>query len=194
MKTSMKRTAQEEYVYSRLMEEATGEIKKVSFFDFDGTLFASPEKPKWWPTHGFWSKIQTLSPPYVPENPMGDWWSIGNVSAARREIGRKEVRTILMTGRLKIFEERIKDMLDSIGLKFDEYHFCPGGDSLKFKLTTIEKILGDLPGVTSVEMWEDRPEHIQPFEEKLEQLGIARRKVNLVERAAKNFDVDEYVG
>ena len=182
------------YLYERLLGEATGEVKKISIFDFDGTLFASPEKPDWWPMHGFGSKLQTLSPPYVPEHPTGDWWSIGNVSVARREIGRSDVHTVLLTGRLKTFESRIKDMLDSAGLEFDEYHFCPGGNTLKFKLSVIEDLLEKFPTVDFVEMWEDKPEHIGPFEEKLTQLGIPKFKVNLVERESREFDVNEYVG
>lgn len=189
-----KRSAQEDYTYARLLEEATGEVKKISIFDFDGTLFSSPEKPEWWPVHGFWNKIQTLSPPYVPEYPTGNWWSAANVPAARREIGRDGVYTVMMTGRLEIFETRIKGMLDSVGLNFDEYHFCPGGDTLKFKLSVLERLLEKFATVSFVEMWEDRPEHIGPFEEKLEQLGIPKFKVNLVERETREFDVNEYVG
>lgn len=185
---------QKDYTYEYLFEEAVGSTKKISIFDFDGTLFASPEKPDWWPMHGFWSEIQTLSPPYVPEYPTGNWWSAVNVPTARREIGRDDVYTVMMTGRLKIFEARIKDMLDSVGLKFDEYHFCPGGDTLKFKLSVLERLLKKFETVNFVEMWDDRPEHIVSFEEKLEHLGIPKFKVNLVERETREFDVNEYVG
>jgi len=191
----MKRNfSSEDYAYSRLLEDATGSIKKISIFDFDGTLFASPEKPEWWPMHGFGSKIQTLSPPYVPKYPTGDWWSTGNVSEARREIGRDKVYAVLLTGRLKLFENRIKEMLDSIGLDFDEYHLCPGGDVLKFKLSVIDDLLEKFPTVDFVEMWEDREDHVGPFEEHLTKLGVTKIRVNLVEKVAKNFDVDKYVG
>jgi hypothetical protein len=185
---------QKDYTYEYLFEEAVGRVKKISIFDFDGTLFASPQKPDWWPMHGFWSKIQTLSPPYVPEYPTGNWWSAVNVPAARREIGRDDVHTVMMTGRLKNFETRIKDMLDSVDLKFDEYHFCPGGDTLKFKLSVLEGLLQKYTTIDFVEMWEDRPEHVIPFEEKLERLEIPKFKVNLVERETREFDVNEYVG
>jgi len=163
---------------------------RLAVFDFDGTLFKSPERPSWWPLQGFWGRLETLSPPFVPENPGSDWWASGVVSEARQAISDAEAYTVLLTGRPGKLGPRIKDLLHGEGLRFDEYHFAGAGagNTLSSKFAVLTKLVDQTKDLTLVEMWDDRPEHAGPFESHLESLGVAF-KVHKVPRAIRDFEV-----
>jgi hypothetical protein len=146
-------------------------IKTLAVFDFDGTLFRSPEKPDWWPEKGWWSKHESLGPPCVPEKPGADWWVPGTVEAAKKCIGDSETFAVLCTGRLAgKFHTRMFELLSHAGLRFDEVHLTPGGGTLPFKLKIIESLIGKLKP-EKVEVWEDRSEHVGAFKSLCEQFG-----------------------
>lgn len=163
-------------------------VQRIAIFDFDGTLFASPEKPDWWPHQGFWGRLETLSPPFVPERPGSEWFSGPVVSEAKQAMGDSETYTCLLTGRVPKFEKRIKEILAGAGLRFDDYFFTAGSSTLPFKLATIEKLVGRFPDVKFVEMWDDRQEHIGDFEKKLEALGVEGR-VHHVKKVIRDFEI-----
>ena len=144
---------------------------RLSIFDFDGTLFASPERPPWWPFQGFWGRPESLNPPYVPERPGNDWWAPKVVAAARQAISDTETYTALLTGRQPKLGPRIKQLLHGEGLRFDEYHFSNGDNTLPFKLGVIENLVLKVQPEW-VDVWEDRGEHIGSFESTLRQLGV----------------------
>jgi len=146
-------------------------IKRIAIFDFDGTLFASPEKPDWWPYQGFWGRLETLSPPYIPENPGPEWFSSAVVGEAQQAISDPDTYTCLLTGRIPKFGTRIKAILDGAGLKFDDYFFTSGSATLDFKLSIIENLIQRFPDAR-VEMWDDRHEHAGNFETKIKELGV----------------------
>lgn len=146
-------------------------IERIAIFDFDGTLFRSPEKPDWWPFAGFWGRLETLSEPYVPENPDSSWYVGSVVSDARQCASDSKAYTCLLTGRIPKFEKRVKHLLANVGVRFDDYFFASGSSTLPFKLSVIEKLVAQFPEARMVEMWEDRMEHIGPFEAKIKELG-----------------------
>lgn len=146
-------------------------IERIAIFDFDGTLFRSPEKPDWWPLGGFWGRLETLSPPYIPENPDADWYVGHVVSAAKAACSDPKTHACLLTGRIPKFEKRVRQILTNVGIRFDDNFFASGSGTLPFKLGVIEELVGRFPEATVVEMWEDRAEHIGPFEEKIKSLG-----------------------
>jgi len=146
-------------------------IKYLHIFDFDGTLFRSPERPAWWREKGWWGKHESLSPPCVPEKPGSDWWVESTVSAAKKAISDAESYAVLITGRLAgKFHARVFELLSQVGLRFDETHLTPGGGTLPHKLRVIEDLIKRLP-IEKVEIWEDRSEHVGAFKSVIEQFG-----------------------
>jgi len=166
-------------------------MDRLAIFDFDGTLFRSPERPPWWPLQGFWGRPETLSPPFVPEKPGADWWVSGVVSEARQAIGDANTYSVMLTGRPGKLGGRVKDLLSGAGLKFDEAHFAGAGagNTLASKLGIIEKLVEKL-NVKRVEMWDDRVEHVGPFEAHLEKLGV-EFQVYRVTSTPHEFEVGE---
>lgn len=146
-------------------------IKNLHIFDFDGTLFRSPEKPDWWKDKGWWGKLESLNPPCVPKEPGADWWVGSTVEAAKKAISDPETFAVLITGRLAgKFHARMFELLSHAGLRFDEVHLTPGGGTLPFKLKIIEALIQKLP-IEKVEIWEDRSEHVGAFKSVVEQFG-----------------------
>jgi hypothetical protein len=136
-------------------------IETLHVFDFDGTLFRSPAKPEWW-TQGWWGRLESLSPPCVPEKPDAEWWVASTVAAARKSISNPSVYAIMITGRPPKLRTRVQALLAEVGLRFDETHFSNGDDTLPFKLKTIAALLSET--TKQVEMWEDRAEHVGAFD------------------------------
>lgn len=145
---------------------------KLHVYDFDGTLFKSPEKPLWW-KGGWWGNLDSLTPPCVPEHPGADWWNDSVVARAKQSLTNPEVRTIFLTGRIPKFSLRVKELLKQVGLHFDEMYFATGGATEQFKLKTIKGILDEEPGIRGVSIWEDRGPHLRMFADWVESNGRA---------------------
>jgi hypothetical protein len=158
---------------------------KLAIFDYDGTLFASPLRPSWWPFQGFWGRPESLSPPYVPERPEGDWWAPTVVAGAKRAMADSDTYTVLLTGRPPKLASRIKELLHHAGLRFDEYHFS-NDDTLSFKLRVMESLVNKLQP-EQVTLWEDRDEHIGDFKAKLSSLGV-EHKIHKMPRVTHEFE------
>lgn len=138
-------------------------ISRIAVFDFDGTLFRSPERPAWWPHQGFWGRLETLSPPLVPEAPGPEWYVRGVIAAALEAQRTPDTLVALVTGRIPKFSDRVRAILSNEGISPDEYHFATGASTLPFKVGVLNDLMDRFPQATSVDMWEDRAEHIQTF-------------------------------
>jgi len=158
---------------------------RLAIFDFDGTLFASPGRPDWWPFQGFWGRPESLSPPHVPERPGADWWSSMVVAGAKRAISDSGTFTVLLTGRPSKLSSRIKELLGHAGLRFDEYHFS-NDDTLSFKLRVMGELVNKLQP-EQVTLWEDRSEHFAPFEAHLKKLDV-EFEIHKVPRVMHEFE------
>ncbi len=156
----------------------------LAVFDFDNTLFRSPEKPGHWPEgKGWWGRLESLTAPCVPSDPSPEWWNEELVEIARAMIASSDTLAVLLTGRLRgRFDERIQDLLGQAGLEFDEVHLSRGG-TLTFKLETIRRIMAARPEIVRVSLWDDREEHLAEFAALFKDLGVAYR-IFLVERAS----------
>ena len=145
-------------------------IKKISIFDFDGTLVDSPK-----PEDGIaiWEEI------YGFEYPFKTWWDrvesldqkVFNIDTIEstiddynEEYGNEDTLVIMLTGRLSKFRDTVKKILYSKGLVFDEYHFKDIDNTLLSKVNKIEELLHRYPNVEEIEMWEDRKHHAKAFE------------------------------
>jgi hypothetical protein len=156
----------------------TGLVKnRIAIYDFDGTLFRSPDREEGsriyqqatgqpWPYQGWWGRAETLMPPIVPEVPGAAWFIDHVVKQQRADSADPKTTTILMTGRPNKIRERVKQILDSHGLRFDQYFFrgqrnSVGNDTFEIKANYIQDLI--TPDTTTIEIWEDRPEHVTEF-------------------------------
>ena len=119
---------------------ALDQIKAIHIFDFDNTLFASPQpnpnlwtpqtigqltKPDVFASGGWWHDPTVLASTgkgIDVEEKLGwqGWWNENVVGEARRSIERKDVLTVLLSGRSEIkFPDLILRIIKSKGLDFD---------------------------------------------------------------------------
>jgi len=157
---------------------------KFHVYDFDNTLFRSPEKPAWWTEKTWWTNAASLEPPCIPEHPKSSWWGAQVVSVARQSIKDKDTYTALITGRVKdTFSTRITQLLlDNDDLRFDELHFkeVPDEDTAEYKTRHILSIAEKFPSITSISIWEDRTEDLDKIAEKLKKKGSYKVEKHLV--------------
>ena len=145
----------------------------LAMFDFDGTLFKSPDKPSDWGPGSWVIESESLNPPCVPLKPGPQWWIESTVSAAKRSISDPNVWAILCTGRadgIGGFRYRIPELLKQKGLNFDEVLLNPGGDTEAFKKAVIKRITKKYPDITTVQIWEDH--NLPSFMSFVKSLGL----------------------
>jgi hypothetical protein len=170
----------------KIVREGTILCDKLSVFDFDGTLFKSPEKPKGYKGN-WWAKKESLGPPNVPQEAPDNFWFLDIVDKAREEIADPKNCVILMTGRIdQFFEDRINELINQKGLNFKHVWLNEfGGDTGQFKIKKIYETLQDNPTIKKVEMWEDEPSKVdlykqefadKEFEFKLNKVGNTPRR------------------
>lgn len=144
-------------------------ITKLAVFDFDGTLANSPEPEigkieykektgKDWPYKGWWGRAESLDTNIFDITLKPDV-----ISDYRKEKSNPNTLVIMMTGRIPKLSKQVEDILNSANLSFDYYLYNDVSSTLDFKINTMEKILAKYPSIKSVEMWDDRTEHIDPF-------------------------------
>ena len=165
-------------------------FKKLSVFDFDGTLVNSPlpEEGKKeykektgedWPHAGWWGQPMSLDSEIFDINIIPSV-----IRAYLKEINDSNTMVVMVTGRINKLSGLVKKILDDNGLKFHEYHFNNGGSTESAKKKTFDKILSENPSITEMEVWDDRLEHIPVFQawsdEKLESDRLDNFNINVV--------------
>lgn len=145
-------------------------INKICVWDFDGTLINTPlpdtgkieyqkKTGKPWPHKGWWGQPDSL------DNDIFDIPVVDSViKDYKKEISNQDTLMVLLTGRMKKLEKEVKKILSIYDLTFDEYYFNTGGSTDVFKIKTLDNLISRYPK-TSIEMWEDRLEHISLFED-----------------------------
>jgi len=138
----------------------------LQLFDFDKTLFRSPDPPK-----NVWEF--SLGPPLVPKVPGTAWWVQETLQAAREAIADPQTYTVLMTGRTAdLFTTRVHELLAQQGLQFDEIHLTtPGVATEQFKIEQLKKILGGVV-VDRVVIWDDDFDRMSQYKGLVESLGV----------------------
>lgn len=170
------------------------EFKKLAIYDFDGTLFKSPEQDegikryesltgKPWPFKGWWGKLETLLPPLVPQKPSGEWFHKNVVSSQRIDASDPSTTTIMMTGRHIGFKNRILEILENYNIKFDDTYFAGqpgsvGSSTFEIKSNNIRKLVQGQK-FNILEIYEDRIDHVHDFENFSKKLIES----NLIEKA-----------
>jgi hypothetical protein len=165
-------------------------FKKLSVFDFDGTLVNTPlpEEGKKeykektgedWPHVGWWGQPLSLDSEIFDMNIIPSV-----IRAYLKEINDSNTMVVMVTGRVNKLSGLVKKILDDNGLKFHEYHFNNGGSTESAKKKTFDKILSENPSITEMELWDDRLEHIPVFQawgdEKLESDRLDKFNINVV--------------
>ena len=154
-----------------LIMEEKQTINKISIFDFDGTLADTPNKEdgitlweaknkKDYPHRGWWGREESLD-----ENTFKVKLIPTTKDDYDRESGGNNTLMVMLTGRLPKLANQVESILSKNGVIFDEYHYKGRGDTFTSKLYTIKSLLENNPNVTEIEMWEDRLNHADGFEE-----------------------------
>ena len=173
-----------------ILLEANEDLE-IHIYDFDGTTFGSPAKPSWWTGRGWWGNPKSLEPPIVPLKPGPEWWNGSVVSSAKKSISNPNVYAMLVTGRIdKYFRWRVPELLKQKGLKFDAVHLNPADTpTWKFKVELMGKYLRKFPQVKTLNMWEDRKEHIGHFKNFLKKNNL-KGEVKLVKQFVRPPAID----
>jgi len=155
-------------------------MTNLAIFDFDGTLFRSPDRPSWWDDamnavgskRNWWANAYSLNRPCVPDEPGPEWWVQPTVRAAKKAISDPDTWAILMTGRAeKFFRYRVPELLKQAGLNFDEVHLNPGMDKGQFKRRIILERLARWPDIDQVDIWDDDLDDLKLFVKTVQDVG-----------------------
>ena len=149
-------------------------MSELHLFDFDGTLFRSPEEPDWWTGKNWWGESPSMDTPCVPTKPGADWWINSTVAAAKKSISDPNVWSVLMTGRSErsFARYRVPELLKMRGLKFDQVILAPAmGAAKAYKLAATRKLLGRHPQVDVVHVWEDNSQNLSALADFVRKTG-----------------------
>jgi len=153
--------------------------KKLVIYDFDGTLFHSPEPEEGkklykeltgndWPYKGWWGRVETLSPPLVPDVPGPEWYFTRTVDKCKEDLANPDATVVLMTGRPNHFRRRVESILNLAGLNMHGYFFSgqpgsQGSSTFEVKWNFINGLLN--VHHKSLELHDDRPDQIEKFKQ-----------------------------
>jgi len=150
----------------------------LSVFDFDGTLFASPEEERakelyfeamgrLWPHQGYWGRAESLQHPIIPD-PIPKEMFIGPVvDRYREDFKDKNKKVVLMTGRPYKNRKHVQRILASNQISFHEEYYrgqpgSKGRNTLEIKMNFIkDHLIHD--ELEIIEIWEDRVDHLSAF-------------------------------
>ncbi len=151
--------------------------KIINIFDFDGTLIdtQTPEQGKviWesktgskWPYKGWWGRKESLDN-NVFEQPVIK----STLEYYNSYLEDDNCLNIMLTGRRKKLSDEVEIILSDNNLVFDEYRYNYGGETLKNKIEQLTEILiKNVGSVETLNMFEDRYEHIVSFKDFLNNL------------------------
>jgi len=180
----MKKDMNKQKTLEKWLPKARPRRSRVVIYDFDGTIFNSPDREtgelalfeatgQTFTFPGWWGRLESLMPPVVPEKPGDEWLIPATVAAYREDAKDEHSELILMTGRPFKNRKRVLEICNHFDLLFHEHYFRGqpgqrGRDTLEIKMNFIQDDLIH-PGLKTLEIWEDRPEHVSAF------LDLAKR-------------------
>lgn len=160
-----------EIIKKMIREGLEDNITKISIFDFDGTLMATPEPEtgmkiykektgKDWPFQGWWGRNESLDMDIFDIKPISSV-----IADYNKERVKPNTRVIMMTGRTPKNADYVEKILNKYNITFDEYIYKKASDTLSFKINNLEEMLKSYPKLKEIEIWEDRVLHSKAFEE-----------------------------
>ena len=145
---------------------------ELHVYDFDATLFRSPDMSARW--KNWWMEERSLTLPCVPDKPGPEWWNGAVVSEAKKSISNPNVYAVLITGRSdRVFRWRIPEMLRDAGLKFDAVFLNKGGSVPAFKTDVVKQLLGRYRFIDQVKVWDDSAENHVALKREVEGQGLS---------------------
>lgn len=142
---------------------------------------------------GWWGKAETLEPPLVPDPAPKEWFIKDSVEALLKSKAHPDTMTLIMTGRHVGLKERVYRILHDGQLARIEKSSSPKGDfyrwadsdciikflgdrgpvhddnkpseTFPWKVWILEQYVDLYPSIKTVEIWEDRSEHVEKFRE-----------------------------
>lgn len=134
-----------------------------------GHVRGSDNVNKTFPFQGWWGRPESLNPPVVPKNPSSEQYIKYVVDNYHNDVLDKNTEVILMTGRPIKLKDRVLEICQNENLHFDRTFFTgqkgsKGSDTFEIKTNFIENEI--LEDQETLEIWEDRPEHVKKFSEK----------------------------
>lgn len=160
-----------EIIKKMIREGLEDNITKISIFDFDGTLMATPEPEtgmkiykektgKDWPFQGWWGRNESLDMDIFDIKPIPSV-----IVDYNKERVKPNTRVIMMTGRIPKNADYVEKILNKYNITFDEYIYKKASDTLSFKINKLEEMLKSYSKLKEIEIWEDRVLHSKAFEE-----------------------------
>ena len=144
---------------------------KLSFFDFDETLFKLPYNEN----TSYMDNPYSLSPRK---------WSFeakqNIIDQYRIESNKKGVKVILLSNRTTNVIDYLKEFLNSQDMKFDYYLLIKGSDGDRLKSKRMEKLIKKYPNTTNIEYWEDKDKHILDVKSMIQKYPNIDIKINKV--------------
>jgi len=151
---------------------------RLVIYDFDRTLFRSPDREEgsalyyeatgnFWPHQGWWGRIESLMPPVIPDPIPESLWIQEVLDRHREDVKDENAFVVLMTGRPYKNRRRVREILDAQNILFhrEYYRGMPGQkgrDTFDIKVNIMEQELFH-DDLKSIEIFEDRPEHLSAF-------------------------------
>jgi tRNA nucleotidyltransferase/poly(A) polymerase len=146
-------------------------IKKVAFYDFDGTLMDSPlpdpgksvyrEKTgKVYPHQGWWGRPESLDLDVFDIQPNSELEAL-----FRKDASDPNTRVVLLTNRLSRLSEPIKKILAKHNMIFDYYSFKNDGREKGERVYDI--LTSNYPEAELVEFYDDDIKHVQNVRDNL---------------------------
>lgn len=192
---------------NKIARVATKYLKKSSenleihIYDFDMTLFRSPEAPKWWDkkSYGQWHSNQSsLGIPFLEVKAPSGYWISPVVRSAKSSIQDLNVWSVMCTGRIDIVPigYRVAELLKQAGLDFDLVFLNgTGAKTPKYKQQVLIGLLKKFPNVKKVQMWEDTKENLDAIEAICNKVGVEfeGHLIAVSEIGSDHISEDEYL-
>ncbi|EGC30975.1 hypothetical protein DICPUDRAFT_157215 [Dictyostelium purpureum] len=185
-------------------------MKSLYIFDFDGTIFKSPEpNPALWTSQvigkiksmpsenngfGWFQDTITLDEPYVPASPSEDWFNMNVLNDALNSYKDQNNVVCLLTGRTTLYSNIIDRILKSANLNFHHKGLKPINipnvqreSTFDFKKRFILNLINSVYSnqIKEVIVYEDRIGHVELFENFLSTLKSITYKVIHINESPK---------
>ena len=187
-------------VATKFLKKASQDLE-IHIYDFDETLFRSPDAPKWWSRkrYGQWHSNQSsLGQPFIANRPSSDYWIRSVVREAKASISDMSTWAVMCTGRIDSgpLRYRVAELLDQAGLDFDQNFLnYTGGETEPYKQKVLIDLLKQHPQVKKVVMWEDTQKNLDALEKICERANIEfeGHLISETPLSADHISEDEYI-
>lgn len=149
----------------------------LAIFDFDWTLFRSPDPPEGEPRQSFLSSAKSLLPPHVSRYPDPSMWIDHVVAEFRASMRDRHTVTALITGRRAGTKERVMDMIgqrciDPDYSMFRSKSYKQDKNTVHFKRLATIRILEENQFISNLIVWEDSQEQLDNLEDLAKRKGL----------------------